>query len=737
MIKGKNYGKKLPPLDCLPRQAGAKPAVAKRYAEEGKEQMYRKLVVLPMDEIPLRISKFHVDLKEKPLWAVYAYRTILERMCLFDCKVCRECFPTFHPAYDPSDELDLQLMRRNNHSVTTCSIEVATWQDLPPLRASNEDLLVASKHTGTCWACHVDMKKQIESADGVADSIVPKRSCLNGMNPLHGFPGGDVGSELRQLFANATVLEAMLVALEHMQVNYVTNRKTRLPKFVKNVISFPQDIGAFAKRLALLAEYREKDRVNSVRGPGTDVNRPPIVWANASPADQERFGKDEDGYMVFPARIVEVLPGGRQLKLAYEDSQCNSLGAFGIEEMDQVSPRVTMPWHPRFLKGQTKIYLRRNMRGGKKLEGLEVRWRLVGNILHALTHVARWGLDGEAGPMHRYYDRRLFHLPSVEEILEEYAPDKEVNTAEGLVSVGFDVAALDEDEEEEAVGADPADGAMTEQSGAIDKAVFDQWLTLGGLELGGVVQKWWSEMPPAAEGEEVGLRRNWADNSADLFASIRAEITAETKFPEGLIDVRALVLWFRDQIGEAFAVGGSQDEEDLFDEMLLELKPCREFVSDGLNTGGCMEAPEGGRDNEDEALEIARNIVHGWPTVDDVPTRRRMIGRFVKSFPLKFPMGIGDLYELPEDRPRHVSGPEWLQHMLRFGSGHMLEGSDGDRCMWAMVNSVLISEAAGKGFRVQIRDEALGEPSCRRRRLVQGALAPAAGVRRNVARVDL
>ena len=338
--------------------------------------MFRELVVVPMDQVPLRIAKFQVDLKEKPLWAVYAYRTILERMVMFDCTVCHECFPTFHPAYDPSDEIDLQLMRRNKQGVAACSVEVAKWDDVPALHASAENSLVASKHAGICWACHVDMKNEIEILGGREEGVVPKRSYLNGMNPLYGFPGGSAGEELRRLFASATVLEAMLVALEHMQVNFVMARRTRLPKFVKNVISFPQDIAAFAKRLALLSEYRERDRVNSVRGPGDDVERPPISARDASPADRERFGEDENGYLVFPAKIVEVLPGGR-LRLAYEDSECRSLGAFGVEEMDQVSPRVTMPWNPRFLKGQTKILLRRNMRGGKKLEGLEVRWRLV------------------------------------------------------------------------------------------------------------------------------------------------------------------------------------------------------------------------------------------------------------------------------------------------------------------------------------------------------------------------
>ncbi len=284
---------------------------------------------------------------------------------------------------------------------------------------------------------------------------------------------------------------------------------------MKNVISFPQDIAAFAKRLALLSEYHVGDRVNSVRGPGRDLERPPISAGDASVwnAHGERFAQDENGYLVFPAIVKEVRADGKLL-LAYEDKDCTSLGAdaFGLEEKDWVTPRVTMPWHPTFLKGQTKILLRRNMRGGTKLEGLEVRWRHVSNILHALTKLGRWRLDGEVGPMHRYYDKRLFHLPTEAEILHQYAPEKEleeVNTAEGLARVGFDVADLEGDAEDGEAEADFDDATSREKHRAVDAGAFDDWLTFGGFDLGDVVQKWWAVLPPADAGEEVGLRRSW------------------------------------------------------------------------------------------------------------------------------------------------------------------------------------------------------------------------------------
>ena len=160
------------------------------------------------------------------------------------------------------------------------------------------------------------------------------------------------------MFSSATVLESMLVSLEHMMVNYVSAKRTGLPKFHKNVISFPQDFAGFAARLGLLQQYRVDDWVNSVRGPfgdNDDVNRPPVLARNASLADKERFGEDDRGYLVYPAQVKEVLPSGK-LVLRYEDHKSNYIGE-GVEVAENVYLRVHMPWQPKFLKGQTKIML--------------------------------------------------------------------------------------------------------------------------------------------------------------------------------------------------------------------------------------------------------------------------------------------------------------------------------------------------------------------------------------------
>jgi hypothetical protein len=83
------------------------------------------------------------------------------------------------------------------------------------------------------------------------------------MDPCWRFPH----EELDGLFKSLSLTESMLIALEHLQVSYVTINRTRLHKFRRNVISFPQDPAALLGRLGALRQYRVGDRVNSCRGP--------------------------------------------------------------------------------------------------------------------------------------------------------------------------------------------------------------------------------------------------------------------------------------------------------------------------------------------------------------------------------------------------------------------------------------------------------------------------------------
>ena len=61
-------------------------------------------------------------------------------------------------------------------------------------------------------------------------------------------------------------------------------------------------------------------------------------------------------------------------------------------------------------------------------------------------------------------------------------------------------------------------------------------------------------------------------------------------------------------------------------------------------------------------------------------------------------MGVADPYE--EDRLRTVPMPEYVQHLLRYRTGHFVHGRRGHRVIWALVNGELLREAAGKGYAV-------------------------------------
>ena len=59
-------------------------------------------------------------------------------------------------------------------------------------------------------------------------------------------------------------------------------------------------------------------------------------------------------YLVFPATVLEV--EGATVKLLYDD---DGEGQEGWENMHHVTPRICMPWHPKYLKGEFSIMLRR------------------------------------------------------------------------------------------------------------------------------------------------------------------------------------------------------------------------------------------------------------------------------------------------------------------------------------------------------------------------------------------
>ena len=82
---------------------------------------------------------------------------------------------------------------------------------------------------------------------------------------------------------------------------------------------------------------------------------------------------------------------GGVLTLKYDGDE---QGRESYEYERDVTPRICMPWHPRYLKGDFSIMLRRNVGRGAVLEGLEVRWWLVSAILKVLMEYHHWYKQG-------------------------------------------------------------------------------------------------------------------------------------------------------------------------------------------------------------------------------------------------------------------------------------------------------------------------------------------------------
>ena len=705
-----------------------------------------KYRVVPVGKVPVRVAKYDVHLRESGLRAVHAMHAILSRMVRFCCHHCKERFPTFHPAYFPPPAIakEMEILKHGRDGVAACNVEVAEWDELPPLDPPDGVALCCS---GVCLRCQKDMDEQLR---GNAGDVIVLLSEENHMDPCFRFPWDD----LKDLFDSATMVEAMLVALEHMQVNFVTVSTSGFRKFRRNTLSFPQDIAGFARRQQLFKGYRRGDRVNSARGPGGDrwnADREVRRATVASSEERDKYAVDAGGALIFPARVLDVLPDGRLL-VQYDGENVQ-----GYERSEHVSPRLVMPWHPRDVP--LSLMLRRNIgRGRGALEGLQVRWWKVALLLQALCACPRngygpWRLGGgENEPMHKFYDPKLFHVMSVDEMKLKYAPKvsegellpiekseglsveaqlqgaiEEVGTAEEFIAAGFDVNFVGPGEDCESRGRSRADALGTgrplgEDSGEgegaveagdaevyVDQQTFGLWLESGGFRFGGAVQRWWVGLAVCEEGEVGGLKQDDDETPVELFQRMRAEVGGAAQagctaggvgrlgglVKQGAVSLVALQSWLEQRMGVALGQEGVAPEvveDDLMHELCIAARLASGFLTE--DTGAVREEADK-EDVEEEAVRTAEKLVYGWPSKNADPTGAQSMGRFVKAFPLEFPMGIGDLFE---ERPRRVSVEVWVQHLLRYKTGQFVGGARGQRVLWAMVNQLLLSEARGRGF---------------------------------------
>ena len=318
---------------------------------------YGKVFVVPVKHLEFCAAKFDVSLREALLWATLAMHTMLSRMVMFHCTICNERFPTFLPAYRLPDELDLDFLGRprtckGKTRLPPCCIDLATWDEAPPLEVLEEEAIVVREYMGCCLRCHRDVRNELQKLqqvdpNAVAHDVIPLRGWQNRIHPCYRFPWHD----LADLFASATVTEARFIALEHMQIDSVIVSSTGLRKFRKNIISFPQSVVRAVRRHRLLTQnVRHGDSIE-----GLEV-RWNLVW-----------------------RLLKVLTA---LPHLYPHVTCGLLWRFG-GSLDEPMCRWYDPKHGMFdvldeadMRRYCATVLRAEVVGGME-EGNEISWHIA------------------------------------------------------------------------------------------------------------------------------------------------------------------------------------------------------------------------------------------------------------------------------------------------------------------------------------------------------------------------
>ena len=175
--------------------------------------------------------------------------------------------------------------------LATCPIDVDTWEE-PEEDAILDNALMAPYCRGRCARCAKELTRDRQSGEATALGMqVAVFSATNRQDPLAGYPEhradlpaldliedsplsrlverhhaeltrqtpagcyieplltmdeGALRKTINYYFKHATVVEAMVVALQHMQISVCTLRgfrgKEGLSCYRKNIISFPQEL---------------------------------------------------------------------------------------------------------------------------------------------------------------------------------------------------------------------------------------------------------------------------------------------------------------------------------------------------------------------------------------------------------------------------------------------------------------------------------------------------------------
>ena len=205
------------------------------------------------------------------------------------------------------------------------------------------------------------------------------------------------------------------------------------------------------------------------------------------------------------------------------------------------------------------------------------------------------------------------------------------------------------------------------------------------------------------------LKASGNETPGDFFASLVAEYReemqealGENSHGEGAVPQMELPMrWLAEYVSRicapfSFHVNGDTPElirSALAELIAREMQSVQGYVST-WRSNGAMNALKS-KDVEAETRAHVGAHAFAWPQILEQPSRERSDGRFVKAFPLIFPMGVADLYQPRLRSDFHVV--EAVQHLFRYHTGHMLRSNDGHRVTWALFNTALREIGYDKG----------------------------------------
>ena len=112
-------------------------------------------------------------------------------------------------------------------------------------------------------------------------------------------------------------------------------------------------------------------------------------------------------------------------------------------------------------------------------------------------------------------------------------------------------------------------------------------------------------------------------------------------------------------------------------------------MSSWKNTGVCAKKPT---ENVRETVQSeAEKHIFPWPEISEEPELEKNDARFVKAFPLTFPCGEADLRQ-PRQRSDFTVA-DYVQHLFRYHTGHIIRSNRGQREVWALFNTALREHA--------------------------------------------